>query len=412
MKRILMLLLLCGILGLAGCAEQEPQQPEPEQEVLTLYTLVSSPACVRQAVDDFNADNAWGVRIEMITDSMDNYKLQLPVEAAAGELPDMFFTWEAGFLAPLVRSGKVLPVSELPDGDALLDRYAPETLDPLRFDGEVYALPLGQSLTAVFYNRDVFDEAGLDVPQSWEEFLTACETLRSRGITPLLAGSSDWEAGQLLLGLIAGSGGTELAASFAGTAPWRQTDAEQCVQLLQTLYEQGYAQLKTESKSLVEGTAAMYFGGDWVLNWYWDKPQIGAFLLPAVDAQYAGTCIHSVDQCYAVSADCKNPEAAATFLELLTGEKYQRSMLESPGQYPGTALTVDSFTHALQQEDFALYGQVRESVIWMDRGAGGELGAAFNRMAMAILSGRDALQALEEFRAAVGGGTEITNGGA
>ena len=410
MKRILMLLMLCGILGLAGCAEQEPQQPEPE--VLTLYTLTTSPACVQQAVEDFNADNAWGVRIEMITDSMDNYKLQLPVEAAAGELPDMFFTWEAGFLAPLVRSGKVLPVSELPDGDALLDRYAPETLDPLRFDGEVYALPLGQSLTAVFYNRDVFDEAGLDVPQSWEEFLTACETLRSRGITPLLAGSADWQAGQLLLGLIAGTGGKELADSFAGAAPWRQTDAEQCVQLLQTLYEQGYAQLNTESKSLVEGTAAMYLCGDWLLNWYWDKPQIGAFLLPAVDVQYAGTCIHSVDQCYAVSADCKNPEAAAAFLALLTDETHQRALVESTGQHPGTALAVEHFDNPLQQEDFALYGQVRESVIWMDRGAGGELGAAFNRMAMAILSGRDALQALEEFRAAVGGGTEITNGGA
>ena len=404
MKRNLMLLLLCSALCLtAGCAKREQPQPaESEQEVLTLYTLTSRPDCVQQAVDAFNEENEWNVRIEITMDSMDNYKLQLPVEAAAGELPDIFFTWEAGFLEPLVHSGKVLPIAELPNGAALLDRYAPETLEPLRFDGEVYAAPLGQSLAVVFYNKDVFDEAGLAVPQTWDEFLTDCETLKARGITPLLAGSADWQAGQLLLALAAGAGGREQTERFAGTAPWRQEDAEQCVQLLQSLYTQGYVQMNTDGKSVSEGTAGMYLGGDWLMNFYWNKPQIGAFLLPAVDAQYAGTCIHSVDQCYAVSADCVNREAAAAFLELLTGEEYQRCLMESYGQYPGTALKVDTFVNELQREDFQLYDQIRESVIWMDRGVGSDVGTAFNRMAMAILSGRGASQALEEFRAAAG----------
>lgn len=403
MKRNMLLFLLCGAFCLmAGCVKQEQAPREaPEAEVMTLYTLMPSPDCLQQAVDAFNKQNAWNVRIEVMADTMDNYKTQLPVSAAAGALPDIFFTWEAGFLEPLVRSGKVLPLSELPDGAALLERYAPQTLDPLRFEGQVYAVPLTQSLTAVFYNKDVFAAAGSTVPQTWEAFLDACEKLKSCGITPLLAGSYDWQAGQMLLALAAGSGGKDLTDAFAGLAPWQQEKAEQCVLLLQSLYAQGYVQMNPGAASVSDGTAAMTLCGDWMLSHYWNSPQIGAFLLPAVDTQYTGTCIHSVDQCYAVSADCKNREAAAAFLELLTSEAYQRSLPETSGQYPGTVLNMDTFENALQEEDFRLYDQVQESVIWMDRGAGGDVGSAFNRMAMAILSGRDALQALEEFRAAM-----------
>lgn len=402
MKRNMLLFLLCGIFFLmSGCVKQGHQVEKQEQEVLTLYTLTSRPDCVQKAVDVFNERNDIGVRIEITTDSMENYKLHLPLSASAGALPDIFFTWEAGFLEPLVRNGKVLPLSELPDGAALLERFAPQTLDPLRFEGQVYAVPLTQSLTAVFYNKDVFAAAGLTVPQTWEAFLDACEKLKSREITPLLAGSYDWQAGQMLLSLAAGSGGKDLTDAFAGLAPWQQEKAEQCVLLLHSLYAQGYVQMNSGADSVSDGTAAMMLCGDWVLSYYWNSPQIGAFLLPAVDTQYTGTCIHSVDQCYAVSADCKNREAAAAFLALLTSEAYQRSLPETSGQYPGTVLNMDTFENALQEEDFRLYDQVQESVIWMDRGAGGDVGSAFNRMAMAILSGRDALQALEEFRAAM-----------
>ena len=106
MKRNMLLFLLCGAFCLmAGCVKQEQAPREaPEAEVMTLYTLMPSPDCLQQAVDAFNKQNAWNVRIEVMADTMDNYKTQLPVSAAAGALPDIFFTWEAGFLEPLVRS--------------------------------------------------------------------------------------------------------------------------------------------------------------------------------------------------------------------------------------------------------------------------------------------------------------------
>ena len=236
-KRGIAVLLLCSmVLLLAGCSGESRTQEGTQAEVLTMYVLGSNTSYIQKVADAFNADNAYDVQIEITVDPMDNYKLQLPVMAAANDLPDLFFTWEAGFLAPLVQSGKVLALSSLPEEEVgWLDRFSPEALESLCFQGEVYAVPLQQSLTVVFYNREVFSDAGVKVPDTWGEFLETCRQLKDRGVTPLQVGSSDWQAAQLLTVLAAGIGGSSLLESMIGLGPWQQAQAEQSLFLLQSL---------------------------------------------------------------------------------------------------------------------------------------------------------------------------------
>lgn len=412
-KRGIAFLLLCSmVLQLAGCSGKPQTQEGTQAEVLTMYVLGSNTSYIQQVADAFNAENAYDVRIEIVVDPMDNYKLQLPVLAAANDLPDLFFTWEAGFLAPLVQSGKVLALSSLPEEEiSWLDRFSPEALESLRFQGEIYAVPLQQSLTVVFYNREVFSDAGVKVPDTWEEFLELCGRLKDQGVTPLQVGSSAWQAAQLLTVLAAGVGGSSLLDSLIGLGPWQQAQTEQSLFLLESLYEMQYVELDASTSRLREGTVAMRLNGDWDLPAFQDDPQIGAFLLPAVDPSHEGTCIHSVDQCYAVSASCGNPEAACAFLEYLTNEENQRMLLLETGQQPGTSLNIETYSSSLQRDIFSLYNQIENSVIWIDRRVGGDVGEAFNQMAMAVLSGRDPLEELEAFRTVVERQTQTGEGG-
>lgn len=390
-RELLALLLVLLLFG--GCTVPEPAATEPRQ-VLRLMTLNTVRDYMEEMVDSFNRDNPYGVTLELETMDMETYKQMLPLDAAGGDLPDIFFTWEAGYLEPYVRSGNVLPLtSYLEDWD---DEFEPGVFEPLRFDGEIYAVPLQQSLTVVFYNKAVFQEAEATPPETWEEFLSLCESLKARGIAPLAVGSQDWMSGQLLTAILAGVGGRELCESLAGGGRWQEAEMIRSVELLQELYDRGYA-VRTGA-SVYEGTAAMLLSGDWFQANYWENENMGAFLLPSVEPFNQGVCIRSVDQCYALSAGCKNPEAACGFLQYLTDRENQLRLWQRTGQSCSTKVTGTDVPYNLQQEILELYRQVEDSVIWIDRGIGGDVGTAFNQMATAILSGRDAHTELEQFR--------------
>lgn len=103
-----------------------------------------------------------------------------------------------------------------------------------------------------------------------------------------------------------------------------------------------------------------------------------------------GTVVGSVDQCYGISADCQDPEAALAFLKLLSGEKYQRELVRESGQVPATQLEDCPIEAPLMAEVQDLYQQVTARILWADRGFGNEKGEALNRAALAILNGDSA----------------------
>lgn len=66
--------------------------------------------------------------------------------------------------------------------------------DSASFDGKVYAIPMSRtSYNGVFYNKKMFSDNGLEVPQTWDEFINVCETLKNAGIAPItVAGKDAW----------------------------------------------------------------------------------------------------------------------------------------------------------------------------------------------------------------------------
>lgn len=387
------------VLGALLCGCTAKQQPTPEPETLTMIALDNSGGYLQKAVDAFNADNVFNVKIMLSVYSMDDYKKQLSLAAAADDMPDLFFTWEAGFLEPYVRNGNVLSLSDyLSDKDGWGNQFEDGVFAPLTFDGEIYGVPLQQSMAVVFYNRNVFQAAEISVPETWDEFLDVCRILKERQVIPLSVGFSEWEAGQLLTAVMAGTGGTELCNSIANHI-WLDEEMTRGTETFGGLYAQGYlSHHDVPMELLLQERCAMTFTGDWVASRLWDFPEIGAFLMPAVDPAHRGICIRSVDQCYAISSSCANAEAATAFLKYLTGEEMQRELLQQTGQR-GTMIGLDSYLeHDIQIQINQLNKQATQSVLWIDRGASGNVGAAFNQMAMAILSGRDWQEELEKFR--------------
>lgn len=113
-----------------------------------------------------------------------SYQAALLAALPTDQAPDMFTWWSGYRLEDLYTQGALMDVSDIWT-QAIADGNLPESLGAaFTFDGAQYALPGNVSFWPVFYNKKVFDDNGLSVPTTWDEFTGAAETLKGAGITP------------------------------------------------------------------------------------------------------------------------------------------------------------------------------------------------------------------------------------
>ncbi len=66
-------------------------------------------------------------------------------------------------------------------------------------DGGYYALPYSRNYMGVFYNMDIFEENSLEIPETWDDFVKLCDTVKAAGITPVgLFGKDSGKSGTYL----------------------------------------------------------------------------------------------------------------------------------------------------------------------------------------------------------------------
>lgn len=93
--------------------------------------------------------------------------------AAAGDPPALAYMGSRT-LPQLAESELIIPV---PASDELVASYRPSVLSTVQFDGQVWGLPRAFSTKALFINRTLFDEAGVEPPTTWEETVAAAAAI-------------------------------------------------------------------------------------------------------------------------------------------------------------------------------------------------------------------------------------------
>ncbi|MCI0574979.1 MAG: extracellular solute-binding protein [Chloroflexi bacterium] len=97
---------------------------------------------------------------------------------AAGNQPDLVITSFGPGLGQLAAEDALIPLEELPGAAELLAQVEPGAVE--QFSGHNYYIPIGADVTLMIYNKQLFEEAGLDPedpPQTWDEFLAAAEAI-------------------------------------------------------------------------------------------------------------------------------------------------------------------------------------------------------------------------------------------
>lgn len=168
---------LLGALALAaGCGG-------PRRQVeLTLFTWTrpAELAANQELVAEFEARHP-GVRVEIINEPGDRAMDKLQAMIAAGNPPDVMSIHGAMFI-PLAARGALLELDALiaEDPEFGLEDFYPGLVALCRHEGVLYSLPRYTSVYVLFYNKDLFDAAGLAYPDygwTWDDYLEAARRM-------------------------------------------------------------------------------------------------------------------------------------------------------------------------------------------------------------------------------------------
>ncbi len=126
---------------------------------------------------EFEAANP-GVKVETSAMPPKDYWPKLSALAAAGDLPDVF-AMSSGFVKGWAAAGNLADLTAV-TADSDLTAYYAGALEPGMFDGKMVAFPQNWVAPVMYYNRDMFDAAGISYPtDSWtyDDFLAAAKAL-------------------------------------------------------------------------------------------------------------------------------------------------------------------------------------------------------------------------------------------
>ncbi len=172
---------LCLVVGLAL-----PARLAGAEEPVTVTWMVSvgpDKPMYEQLVKMFHEQQS-KVRVRFIWVPGSQYQMKLKTLIAAGQAPDIFWScdawlpYEVPFLADLTeyvrRDAKELD----------LDDFYPELLEACRYNGRQILLPRWFNLSLLYYNKKVFDEAGVAYPSrdwTWDDYISAGQKLTKKG---------------------------------------------------------------------------------------------------------------------------------------------------------------------------------------------------------------------------------------
>ena len=122
------------------------------------------------------------------------FKAALQTNLQAGDVPDLFQSWGGGGLREQVDAGLVQDITDASSG--FIGDLTDGATSLYQVDGKQYGVPFNAGMVGLWYNLDLFEQAGIDgPPATWDELLEDVQTLKDAGITPLAVGAGDkWPA--------------------------------------------------------------------------------------------------------------------------------------------------------------------------------------------------------------------------
>ena len=214
-------------------------------------------------------------------------------------------------------------------------------------DDTLHTIPYQPSIFGFFYNKTLFDKAGIEaVPTTWEELDAACAKLKEAGITPITADDAYMTSfiGMHLARYIGQDGVKSLVTGEASndvTVTWDDPKVLAAAESFADFAEKGYfpKNIATnkypagQNQEFAPGEAAIVICGSWLPNEakesVADDLEWGYFNYPSVpDGTDDSTANNIANQVFAINKDSKMADEAFELITYITTGEFDKKMTE------------------------------------------------------------------------------------
>ena len=372
---------LAGVLALAlaacgGPGEDGDGEPVDTEEALEQggeITVWAWEPTLEAVVEDFEAEYPnVTVNLENVGTGADQYTaLQNAVSAGDG-VPDVaqieYFALPQFAISEALTDVGPLGASELEDA------FSTGPWGSVQTDGSVYGLPLDSGPMALFYNATVFDELGVEVPTTWEEYVTAARAINEADPDTYITNdigdagfttSMIWQAG----GQPYDVDGTDVAIDFtdegtaAFTETWQQLIDEELLAPVGGWSDEWY-------QGLADGSIASLTIGAWMpANLESGVPQgSGDWRVAPMPQWEAGANVTAENggSSLAIPAAGENTELAYAFAEYAAVGEGAQTRVDG-GAFPATVEQLES--DEFRGKEFEYFGGQQANEILSDASA-------------------------------------------
>ncbi len=341
----------------------EKEVEKPVAKKLVIYNSMHGDPVPREADEElvqmFEEENPDIDVVHSIV-AHEDFKQAIRAYLTASTPPDVM-TWFAGNRARFfIDKGQIMDISGVWEQEGWNEDYAKGFRALSTVDGKQYFLPTSWYWWAVYYRPSIFDEYGLEPPQTWDEFLQVCETLKQNDVTPLAIGTKyRWTAAAWFDYLNMRTNGPEFHINLMlGTEKYDDPRVLKVFTDYWTpLLENGYFLEDAAAYSwqeglqfMIDGSAAMYLMGDFVRDSFPDELEddLDFFQFPVIDPSVPIGEDAPTDG-YFIAADAQHPEEAKALLGFLGSVEMQQYFAEKLGRL-STHSGVDVSVFSPQQQ--------------------------------------------------------------
>lgn len=336
-KKILVVAgLIVAAFAVTGCGSNSGSNSS-SKEIEFFSAKPENADTMKELVNKFNEQNS-GDGVKVVLNTPADAGTVLKTRLAKNDVPDVMALGGDNYYTEVESTGTLADLSNESYMKNVQDAYLQMVYD-VQKDKEktAYAVPYATNASGVLYNVDKFNELGLEVPKTWDEFMDVIKKIEDAGEQPFLFTFKDsWTclpAWNTMAPDLQPDGfmedRKENKTTFADT---HQEIAQKYLELIAhgqkdimgTTYDDG-------NKAFANGEAVMMMNGSWAISQFMAANadfNVNMFALPASNDESKNYVTSGVDVLFCANKNSKNLDLAKKFIAFMMEEENAKTYID------------------------------------------------------------------------------------
>jgi raffinose/stachyose/melibiose transport system substrate-binding protein len=290
--------------------------------------------------------------------------------AAASGTPDIIAVEPGADTVDYLVNGGVIPMNKFFEQDKeFKDSFWPNALQLLTINGQTVSVPAVTNTVVVYYNKKMFAENGVQVPETWDDLKKVAPVVNGKGIAPVVfMAGQDKNFPTFPFFTVAGGLKQDLKVRDAdlGKLEWTSPEMMQVAEKTEEIVKsdvlmKGALGIKEPDAIgiFATGKAAMFWGGQWMRTSIRQAIppdfDLGIFPFPALMPGGPKPILSSTGITLTVNSKSKNPELAFEMIRAITGVRGKVTHSSRLGISPNGPISPESLDFQMSRLKDPLY---------------------------------------------------------